>query len=84
MPLGCLRLGGGVGGKVLKLLIDWGITLEQSGFKLVWISFFLFFFVREYIARVCQRPSSSDLYSTLQLFYLSKWDLFPPLSSFIS
>lgn len=73
-----------MGGKVLKLLIDWGITLEQSGFKLVWISFFLFFFVREYIARVCQRPSSSDLYSTLQLFYLSKWDLFPPLSSFIS
>ena len=68
---------------MLKLLIDRGITLEQSGFKLVWISF-SFFFVREYIARVCQRPSSSDLYSTLQLFYLSKWDLFPPLSLFIS
>ena len=33
---------------------------------------------------MCQRPSSSDLYSTLQLFYLSKWDLFPPLSLFIS
>ena len=55
MPLGCLRLGGGGGGgKVLKLLIDWGITLEQSGFKLVWISFFLFF-LSESILQECAR-----------------------------
>ena len=57
MPLGCLRLGGGGGGKVLKLLIDRGITLEQSGFKLVWISFFLFFF--------CQRVYCKSVPETI-------------------